>query len=186
MKPKKSLVGNAYRQLQDKFDTRYLKKSSNAQVVTSVNMKPVPIPIIGGGGSYNNPTENPLDVVESLNSLIGDLNIKAGTGISVTDKDPDITIANTGVTSVKGLTGAITLSSTDKSVTITDDGKQNIDLSAAGSSGGVTSLNKLVKDLTLVASTNIKIQTKLQSSVQQRAERIKSLIAPTILTGKVR
>lgn len=129
MKPKKSLVGNSYRQLQDKFDTRYLKKSSSAKIVAAVNMKPTPIPIIGGGGSYNNPSDNPLDVVTSIESLIGD----------------------------------ITFSSADKSVTITNDGKQNIDFAAAGGSGGVESLStdggktELDGKLKLTASTNIKI-----------------------------
>jgi hypothetical protein len=51
----------------------------------------------------------PVGVVTSLNSMIGDLNIVAGQGISVTAGSQAITINNTGVFSVNGQTGNVTV-----------------------------------------------------------------------------
>jgi hypothetical protein len=51
----------------------------------------------------------PVGVVTSLNSMIGDLNIVAGQGISVTAGSQAITINNTGVFAVNGQTGNVTI-----------------------------------------------------------------------------
>jgi len=65
-------------------------------------------------------------------------NLIAGLGISIVDGGSgNITIAaiSSGVTSLAGLTGVVTLSSSDSSITITPSGT-NIDLQAVGGGGG--------------------------------------------------
>ncbi len=62
-------------------------------------------------------------------------NLIAGSGVSIVDGGSgNITIASTGVTSLAGLTGDITLTSSDSSVIITPSGS-NIDLMAVGGTG---------------------------------------------------
>lgn len=92
-----------------------------------------------------------IDVVDSLNTFTGALTINSGAGVSVSNADPNITIANTGVLSVtatspvatSGATGAITLSLGTVPV---DKGGTNITSYTAGdllyASGGTT-LTKL-------------------------------------------
>lgn len=55
----------------------------------------------------------PVGVVTSINSMIGDLNIVAGPGISVTNSAQTITVNNTGVYAVNGQTGNVTINASN-------------------------------------------------------------------------
>ena len=69
-------------------------------------------------------TSNAIDVVDTLNSLKGDVSITGGTGLSVGASGSTISLANTGVTSLvagtnislSGSTGAITISTSSSNV----------------------------------------------------------------------
>jgi hypothetical protein len=76
--------------------------------------------------------------VTSLNGLTGDVDIVAGTGISVGSTGQDITIANTGVTSLNSETGDITIVA-GSGITVTPLG-QNITIAASGGSGAASDL----------------------------------------------
>jgi hypothetical protein len=60
----------------------------------------------------NNSTP-PTGVVTSLNSMIGNINVVAGSGISVSAASQAITVTNTGVTQLNGLTGVVSLSASN-------------------------------------------------------------------------
>jgi hypothetical protein len=51
----------------------------------------------------------PVGVVTSLNSMIGNIDILAGSGIGVFSASQDITISNTGVLTVNGQSGTVTI-----------------------------------------------------------------------------
>jgi hypothetical protein len=55
----------------------------------------------------------PVGVVTSLNSMIGNINVVAGPGISVTSGSQVITVSNTGVYEVNGQTGNISISASN-------------------------------------------------------------------------
>jgi hypothetical protein len=81
--------------------------------------------------------------------LTGDIELKAGSNITLTQTDQTITIASTtppeaGVVSLQGLTGALTFSSSDDSININQEvGGTVIDLTSNGVPpvGGVSSLS---------------------------------------------
>jgi hypothetical protein len=60
----------------------------------------------------NNST-TPSGVVTSLNDLTGNVNIVAGAGINVSTAGQVITVANTGVTQINGMSGIVSLSASN-------------------------------------------------------------------------
>jgi hypothetical protein len=60
----------------------------------------------------NNST-TPSGVVTSLDGMIGNINLAAGPGISITNNAQTITITNTGATSVNGQTGNVTINASN-------------------------------------------------------------------------
>jgi hypothetical protein len=121
------------------------------------------------GGAFNIVTSassggTGLGVTE-LNGLTGDLNVTAGSGISVVATGLSIVVTNQGVTSVNSLAGALSLVA-GANVTITPSGNSLIiAASGGGGGGGVTSLNSLTGALAVTAGPGVTV-TPSGSSIE--------------------
>jgi hypothetical protein len=91
----------------------------------------------GGGTGQSSYTNGQLLIGNTTGNTLTKATLTAGTGVSVTNGTGSITLANTGVTSVNGLTGAVTVTSNPGTVTSVATGN--------GLSGGtITSTGTLV------------------------------------------
>lgn len=114
---KKRVRTNDLKNQTDIYDERYARDIT-PRTFSSINFNRQATPIATSTGDYGDTSTG----------------LTAGLGISITQNNINAySVANSGVRTIEGCSGAVDLTSVDKSVTITPDvGKGTIDLAAAG------------------------------------------------------